>query len=76
MRLGRRGPLSSVRFLNSETVNELVAAHSVRGGKGFGTPSMLDFIPLRHFDPSNSQHLELAVQSRRAHADAAREYTL
>ena len=32
--------------LNSEAVNQRVAAHSVRGGKGFGTPGMLEYVPL------------------------------
>ncbi len=35
--------------LNSAVVNELVRACSVRGGKGFGTPGMLEFIPLGRF---------------------------
>jgi hypothetical protein len=54
--------------LNSAVVNELVRASSVRGGKGFGTPGMLTFIPLRRFQPDNRRHGELAALSRRAHA--------
>jgi hypothetical protein len=53
--------------LNSAIVHELVAAHSVAGGKGFGTPSILDYVPLKKFDPSNAQHLELVALSRRMH---------
>jgi hypothetical protein len=54
--------------LNSAAVNELVAAHSVRGGKGFGTPGMFDFLPLRRYRPDDPRHVELARLSRQAHA--------
>ncbi len=57
--------------LNSSVVGFLVASHSVCGGKGFGTPSMLDFVKLRRFDPADPRHEELAACSRRAHAAAA-----
>ena len=59
-------------LLNSATVGFLVSSHSVRGGKGFGTPSMLDFLRLRRFDPQDAAHLELAALSREAHQRAAR----
>ncbi len=55
-------------LLNSSLVHDLVAAHSVAGGKGFGTPSILDYLPLRKFDPSDPRHGELALLSRRLHA--------
>ncbi len=54
-------------LLNSSIVNFLAISHSVRGGKGFGTPSMLDFLRLRRFDPTRHLHAELAASSRRAH---------
>jgi hypothetical protein len=54
-------------MLNSKSVNETVAAHSVRGGKGFGTPGMFDFLPLRRYRPDDPRHLELASLSRQAH---------
>lgn len=54
-------------MLNSEVVNEMVAAHSVSGGKGFGTPGMFDFLPLRRFQPDDSRHAELAELSRQSH---------
>jgi SAM-dependent methyltransferase len=57
-------------LLNSAIVNELVRASSVCGGKGFGTPGMLAFLPLRRFQPANRQHGELAALSRQAHATA------
>jgi hypothetical protein len=52
--------------LNSSTVGFLVASHSVRGGKGFGTPSMLDFIRLARFDSSDFRHRKLAAAGERA----------
>ena len=55
-------------MLNSAPMGELVSAHSVRGGKGFGTPGMLNFLPLGRFDPSDPRHVELASLSRQAHA--------
>ena len=54
--------------LNSAIVGELVSSHSVRGGKGFGTPSMLDFIPLQRFQGDDPRHAELAALGREAHA--------
>jgi hypothetical protein len=53
--------------LNSAIVNQRVSAHSVRGGKGFGTPGMLDFLPIRRFRPDDRRYLELASLSRQAH---------
>lgn len=57
--------------LNSVLVDFLVRAHSVRGGKGFGTPSMLDYVRLRRFDADDPRHMALARLSRQAHAAAA-----
>ena len=58
--------------LNSTLVHDLVSAHSVAGGKGFGTPSILDYVPLKKFNPADARHLELAVLSRRLHDLVAR----
>jgi len=58
-------------LLNSVVVGFLVGSHSVRGGKGFGTPSMLDYLRLRRFEPHHPLHAELAAASRRAHRLAA-----
>lgn len=56
--------------LNSSVVGLLVASHSVRGGKGFATPGMLEFVRLKRFDPDNSTHRRLAALSHKAHARA------
>lgn len=58
--------------VNSAVVNFLVASHSVRGGKGFGTPSILDHVRLSRFEPGDPLHVELAAASRQAHAAAQR----
>jgi hypothetical protein len=63
-------------LLNSSLVHDLVASHSVAGGKGFGTPSILDYLPLRMFDPAHPWHAELAAGSRRLHALAEEERPL
>jgi hypothetical protein len=54
--------------LNSAIVGDLVLAHSVCGGKGFGTPGMLEFLPLRRFRGDDLRHAELAALGRQAHA--------
>jgi hypothetical protein len=57
--------------LNSSIVNFLVTAYSVQGGKGFGTPGMLDYLRLRRFNPDDPRHQELAACSRQAHQAVA-----
>lgn len=52
--------------LNSAVVNFLAAAHGVGGGKGFGTPSMLDYLNLRRFNPADPRHKALAALGREA----------
>lgn len=58
-------------LLNSTVVGFLIGSHHVRGGKGFGTPGMLDVLRLRRFDPANAHHVQLAALSRQAHVAAA-----
>jgi Eco57I restriction-modification methylase/N-6 DNA Methylase len=53
--------------LNSSLVNYIVQSHSVSGGKGFGTPNMLEYLNLRRFDPLNTVHKELVSCSEAAH---------
>jgi hypothetical protein len=55
--------------LNSSLVNYIVQSHSVQGGKGFGTPSMLTYLNLRRFDPQNTVQKELANYSEAAHRE-------
>jgi len=59
--------------LNSSFVNYLVQSHSVQGGKGFGTPNMLEYLNLRCFDPGNEIHKELALCSEAAHQEITPE---
>ncbi|MBN2577514.1 MAG: N-6 DNA methylase [Pirellulales bacterium] len=54
-------------LLNSRPIDALIRALSVRGGKGFGTPRILDYLALQHFDPDRPLHTELAALSRQAH---------
>ncbi len=53
--------------LNGSLVGFLVASHSVRGGKSFGSPGMLDFLRIRRYDAGHAIHRELAEASRQAH---------
>ncbi len=54
-------------LLNSDRIDTLVRAHSVAGGKGFGSPGMLDVLGLRRYDASDPGHRALAEHSRKAH---------
>jgi len=54
-------------LLNSSIVNFVAKSHSVRGGKGFGTPSMLDFLNIKEFKSDDALHKELSSLSRKAH---------
>ena len=58
-------------MLNSSVINFITKSHSVEGGKGFGTPSMLDFLPIKRFQETELIHSELAELSREAHRLAA-----
>ncbi|MGW8256259.1 MAG: Eco57I restriction-modification methylase domain-containing protein, partial [Thermoguttaceae bacterium] len=60
-------------LLNSSLVNYLQQAHSVRGGKSFGTPSTLEYLNIRRFDPHNRLHDELAACSMAAHRKMSAE---
>ncbi len=53
--------------LNSSIVGFLVQAHNVRGGKGFGSPGMLEYLGIRRFDASSAEHQQLVCLSRAAH---------
>ena len=63
-------------LLNSASIDALVASHSVAGGKGFGSPSILDYLPLRKFDPADPRHAELATLSRRLHVSTEQQVSV
>lgn len=46
--------------LNSSLLGFLVQAHNVRGGKGFGSPGMVEYLGIRRFDGQNPVHCDLA----------------
>lgn len=54
-------------MLNSSLSAFLARASSVDGGKGFGTPGVLDYLNIRCFDPADTRHRELAGLSSQAH---------
>jgi hypothetical protein len=58
-------------LLNSATINFIARSHSVEGGKGFGTPGLLEFLPLRRFQLKEALPQQLADLSREAHRLAA-----
>ena len=62
-------------LMNSALVGFLVGAHSVTGGKGFGTPGILEFINLQKFDAGCELHRQLADGSRAGHAIAGKDGT-
>lgn len=53
--------------LNSRRTELLACGHSVTGGKGFGSPGILDYLGIERFRPEDARHLELARLSRLAH---------
>lgn len=58
-------------LLNCSIVSFLATAQSVRGGKGFGSPGMIESLRLKRYSSSHTVHCELARLSRQAHAAAA-----
>jgi methylase of polypeptide subunit release factors len=54
-------------LLNSAPIDSLIRSLSVRGGKGFGTPRVLDYLSLKQFDPSGVHHARLAALSHEIH---------
>ena len=59
-------------LLNSSIVGFLVQAHNVRGGKGFGSPGMLEYLGIPRFDLQNADHRELAYLGMAAHCAQTR----
>ena len=54
-------------LLNSRSVNAIVSAHCVDGGKSFGSPGMLEYLALRRYDPDDKEHQELVAYSIEQH---------
>jgi hypothetical protein len=52
-------------LLNSGPAGFLVQSYSVAGGKGFGTPGILEFLPIGRYDAGNPLHQELSGCGRR-----------
>ncbi len=53
--------------LNSALVDFIAQSYNVRGGKGFGSPNLLQFVKLPRFEPKNAVHLELSELAFRCH---------
>jgi hypothetical protein len=57
-------------MLNSAVATSISASYST--GKSFGTPSMLEHVPIPGFDPVDEMHRDLVRLSRKAHSESAR----
>lgn len=61
-------------ILNSSLINFILQSIA-KGGKNFATPTMIDMINIRKYDPANSKHAKLVELSKRAHdAKSKRDY--
>lgn len=58
-------------ILNSSRIEFLVASHNVRGGKGFGSPGMFEYLRIAPYNPNHTIHRALAAASKTAHRLAA-----
>lgn len=56
-------------MLNSSVTTAISASYST--GKSYGTPSMLDYVPIPRFDAQSLLHQQLVILSRRAHETVA-----
>jgi len=59
-------------LMNSSVAGMLVSSFSA-SGRGFGTPSILEYVPIPEYDPHNPLHTRLAALSQQAHQLAARQ---
>ena len=57
--------------LNSSPFNFTVQSYSMRGGKSFGTPSILENVRVPRYNPTSKTHIKLSVFSQQAHASVA-----
>lgn len=58
-------------MLNSVCANFLAIAQSVRGGKGFGAPGLLQSLRIARYQPGDELHRRLATASLEAHQKVA-----
>lgn len=58
-------------MVNSSPFNFAVQSYSQRGGKSFGTPSILDRVRVPRFDSRDASHRQLAHLSQSAHLATA-----
>ncbi|QGP92267.1 N-6 DNA Methylase [Neomoorella glycerini] len=54
-------------LMNSSTVNFALQSYSMKGGKSFGDPHILENVAIPIFDPTNKLHFTLASLSQKAH---------
>lgn len=57
--------------VNSVPFNFATQSYSQRGGKSFGTPSILENVRVPHYNPTSPTHRRLAALSQEAHAATA-----
>jgi type I restriction-modification system DNA methylase subunit len=58
--------------LNSSVFNFAAQSYSMRGGKSFGSPHILENIQIPKFDPEMPNHLKLSELSQQAHKAATK----
>jgi methylase of polypeptide subunit release factors len=58
-------------MVNSAPFNFALQSYSQKGGKSFGTPSILENVRVPRYDPANPTHCQLATLSQEAHAATA-----
>jgi hypothetical protein len=59
-------------LINSTPVREFIKSYS-SAGRGFGAPSVMNYVGIPKFDPSNELHQRLAEVSKAVHALTARK---
>jgi hypothetical protein len=62
-------------LLNSAVVDFIAQSYNVRGGKGFGSPNLLEFVKIGKFVSADPFHRELATLSRECHKLARQNET-
>ncbi len=60
-------------LMNSSPINFLIQSYSIRGGKSFADPHVLENVKIPKFNPLNRVHNKLAFLSIKAHALSKKE---